>query len=288
MPVDYRRPYDVREVIARLVDDSDFLDFKPLYGAQTVCGQAAIEGEAVGIVGNNGPIDADGSVKAAQFIQLCDQADTPLVFLQNTTGYMVGREAERAGIVKHGSKMIQAVANARVPKLTLHIGASFGAGNYGMCGRAYDPAFIFAWPNNRIAVMGPEQAAGVLAIVTEEKLKRDGKPVDARKLDAHESRRRRPHREGEHGAVRHRAPVGRWPDRPARQPPRARLLPVDLPRGARCGRSGRNTFGVAEDVRSPPRGETRGRRRDGVHAGARGHPPQRQDVHRHGDQPARR
>jgi geranyl-CoA carboxylase beta subunit len=123
-------------------------------------------------------------VKAAQFIQLCDQADTPLVFLQNTTGYMVGRDAERAGIVKHGSKMIQAVANARVPKLTLHIGASFGAGNYGMCGRSYDPAFIFAWPNNRIAVMGPEQAAGVLAIVTEEKLKRDGKPVDQKKLGA--------------------------------------------------------------------------------------------------------
>jgi geranyl-CoA carboxylase beta subunit len=184
VPVDYRKPYDVREVIARLIDDSDFLDFKPLYGSQTVCGQAAIDGEAVGIIGNNGPIDAEGSVKAAQFIQLCDQADTPLVFLQNTTGYMVGRDAERAGIVKHGSKMIQAVANARVPKLTLHIGASFGAGNYGMCGRAYDPAFIFAWPNNRIAVMGPEQAAGVLAIVTEEKLKRDGRPVDQQKLGA--------------------------------------------------------------------------------------------------------
>jgi len=183
VPTDYRRPYDVREVIARLVDASDFLDFKPLYGVHTVCGQAAIEGEAVGIIGNNGPIDAEGSVKAAQFIQLCDQADTPLVFLQNTTGYMVGRDAERAGIVKHGSKMIQAVANARVPKLTLHIGASFGAGNYGMCGRSYDPRFIFAWPNNRIAVMGPQQAAGVLAIVTEDKLKRDGKPVDHKKLD---------------------------------------------------------------------------------------------------------
>jgi len=184
VPVDYRKPYDVREVIARIVDGSDFLDFKPLYGVHTVCGQAAIDGEAVGIIGNNGPIDAEGAVKAAQFIQLCDQADMPLVFLQNTTGYMVGREAERAGIVKHGSKMIQAVANARVPKLTLHIGASFGAGNYGMCGRAYDPAFIFAWPNNRIAVMGPEQAAGVLGIVTEEKLKRDGKPIDIKKLDA--------------------------------------------------------------------------------------------------------
>jgi geranyl-CoA carboxylase beta subunit len=184
VPVDYRKPYAVHEVIARLVDDSDFLDFKALYGAQTVCGQASIDGEAVGLIGNNGPIDAEGSVKAAQFIQLCDQADMPIVFLQNTTGYMVGRDAERAGIVKHGSKMIQAVANARVPKLTLHIGGSFGAGNYGMCGRAYDPRFIFAWPNNRIAVMGPEQAAAVLAIVTEDKLKRDGKPVDAKKLAA--------------------------------------------------------------------------------------------------------
>ncbi len=178
VPVDYRKPYDVHEVIARLVDDSDFVDFKALYGSHTVCGQATIEGEAVGIIGNNGPIDAQGATKAAQFIQLCDQADMPLVFLQNTTGYMVGKEAERGGIVKHGSKMIQAVTNARVPKLTLHIGASFGAGNYGMCGRAYDPRFIFAWPNNRIAVMGPEQAAGVLAIVAEEKFRRAGAEPD--------------------------------------------------------------------------------------------------------------
>lgn len=179
VPVDYRKPYDVREVVARLVDGSEAVDFKPLYGLHTVCLQAAIEGEAVGIIGNNGPIDTEGAVKAAQFIQLCDQADMPIVFLQNTTGYMVGKEAERGGIVKHGSKMIQAVTNARVPKLTLHIGASFGAGNYGMCGRAYDPRFIFAWPNNRIAVMGPEQAAGVLAIVAEEKFRRMGAEVDA-------------------------------------------------------------------------------------------------------------
>jgi geranyl-CoA carboxylase beta subunit len=179
VPVDYRKPYDVREVVARLVDGSEAVDFKPLYGSHTVCLQAAIEGEAVGIIGNNGPIDTEGAVKAAQFIQLCDQADMPIVFLQNTTGYMVGKDAERGGIVKHGSKMIQAVTNARVPKLTLHIGASFGAGNYGMCGRAYDPRFIFAWPNNRIAVMGPEQAAGVLAIVAEEKFRRAGAEVDA-------------------------------------------------------------------------------------------------------------
>ena len=182
VPADYRKPYDVREVIARIVDDSDYLDFKTLYGPHTVCGQAEIEGHAIGLIGNNGPIDADGASKAAQFIQLCCQANMPIVYLQNTTGYMVGREAEQSGIIKHGSKMIQAVANATVPQLTIHIGASFGAGNYGMCGRAYDPRFIFAWPSNRIAVMGGEQAAKVMAIVTEEKLKREGKPVDKAKL----------------------------------------------------------------------------------------------------------
>jgi geranyl-CoA carboxylase beta subunit len=186
VPTDYRKPYDVREIIARIVDDSDFLDFKSLYGPHTVCGHADMEGEAIGLIGNNGPIDADGAAKAAQFIQLCCQANMPIVYLQNTTGYMVGREAEQAGIIKHGSKMIQAVANATVPQLTIHVGASFGAGNYGMCGRAYDPRFIFAWPSNRIAVMGGEQAAKVMAIVTEEKLKREGKPVDKPKLDAME------------------------------------------------------------------------------------------------------
>jgi geranyl-CoA carboxylase beta subunit len=183
VPVDYRKPCDVHETIARLVDGSDLLDFKALYGVHTVCGHAEIEGHAVGLIGNNGPIDADGAAKAAQFIQICCQANIPIVYLQNTTGYMVGREAEQAGIIKHGSKMIQAVANATVPQITLHIGASFGAGNYGMCGRAYDPRFIFAWPNNRIAVMGGEQAAKVMAIVTEEKLKREGKPVDHGKLE---------------------------------------------------------------------------------------------------------
>src|SRR5690348_13294573 len=186
VPIDYRKPYDVREVIARIVDDSDYLDFKTPYGPHTVCGQAEIEGHAIGLIGNNGPIDADGASKAAQFIQLCCQANIPIVYLQNTTGYMVGREAERAGIIKHGSKMIQAVANATVPQFTIHVGASFGAGNYGMCGRAYDPRFIFAWPSNRIAVMGGEQAAKVMAILTEEKLKREGKPVDKARIEGME------------------------------------------------------------------------------------------------------
>jgi len=184
VPIDYRRPYDVREIVARVVDDSDFLDFKSGYGVHTICGHAEIEGHAIGLIGNNGPIDADGAAKAAQFIQLCCQANVPIVYLQNTTGYMVGREAEQKGIIKHGSKMIQAVANAIVPQLTIHVGASFGAGNYGMCGRAYDPRFIFAWPSNRVAVMGGAQAAKVMAIVTEEKLKREGRPVDKAKLGA--------------------------------------------------------------------------------------------------------
>jgi geranyl-CoA carboxylase beta subunit len=183
VPVDYRRPVDVREVIARLVDGSDFLEFKALYGTHTVVGHAAIAGYAVGLIGNNGPIDADGATKAAHFIQACSQSQTPIIYLQNTTGFMVGREAEADGIVKHGSKMIQAVANATVPQITLHIGASFGAGNYGMCGRGFDPRFIFAWPNNRIAVMGGAQAAKVMSIVTEDKAKRTGAPVDRTKLD---------------------------------------------------------------------------------------------------------
>jgi geranyl-CoA carboxylase beta subunit len=178
VPVDYRKPYDVHEVLARLVDGSEFLDFKALYGPQTVCGQAAIEGHPVAFIGNNGPIDTDGATKAGQFIQLMCQAGTPIVYLQNTTGFMVGTEMEQAGIVKHGAKMIQAVANASVPQITLNIGASFGAGNYGMCGRAFDPHFAFAWPNNRIAVMGGEQAAKVLSIVTEEKQQRAGQAVD--------------------------------------------------------------------------------------------------------------
>jgi geranyl-CoA carboxylase beta subunit len=184
VPLDYRKPFDVREVIARIVDGSDYLDFKPDYGAHTVCGHAAIEGHTVGIIGNNGPIDTAGSVKAAQFIQLCDQSGIPLLFLQNTTGYIVGTEAERTGIVKHGSKMIQAVTNAAVPKITLHIGASFGAGNYGMCGRAFDPRFIFAWPNNRIAVMGGEQASKVMTIIAEEGARRAGREPDTKMLTA--------------------------------------------------------------------------------------------------------
>ncbi|MEM6415323.1 MAG: carboxyl transferase domain-containing protein [Pseudomonadota bacterium] len=185
-PPDYRTPYDCREVMARIVDASDLIEFKARWGADTVCTHAHIGGNAVGILGNNGPITPEGAAKAAQFIQACCQTDTPLVFLQNTTGFMVGVDVERSGIVKHGSKMIQAMANAHVPRITINIGASFGAGNYAMCGRAYDPSFLFAWPNAKMAVMGPEQAGKVLRIVSEAKAARAGKPADEQKLDAME------------------------------------------------------------------------------------------------------
>ena len=178
VPADDKVPFDMREVIARIVDGSDFLEFKAAYGSETVCGHAAVDGHRVGIIGNNGPIMPDGSTKAAQFIQLCDQSGTPLVFLQNTTGYMVGKQAEADGAIKHGSKMIQAVANARVPKFTFVIGGSYGAGNYGMCGRGFSPRFIFSWPSARTAVMGGEQAARVMEIVARGKAAREGGAVD--------------------------------------------------------------------------------------------------------------
>ena len=184
VPADEREPYDVREVVARLADASAFLEFKAAYAADTVCGHASLMGHRIGLIGNNGPIQPAGSTKAAQFIQLCDQSGTPLVFLQNTTGYMVGREAERSGAIKHGSKMIQAVANARVPKLTIVLGGSFGAGNYGMCGRGFDPRFIFAWPSARTAVMGGAQAAMVMDIVNRNKLQRAGQAADEAALRA--------------------------------------------------------------------------------------------------------
>ena len=188
VPVDYRQPYDAREVVARLVDGSSFTDFKPGFGVSMVCLQASIYGMPVGILCNNGPIDPSGAAKAAQFIQLCDQAGTPLVFLQNITGYMVGSEYEQAGMIKHGAKMIQAVANARVPRLTLMTGASFGAGNYGMCGQGYDPDFVFSWPNIQIGVMGGEQAAKTMSQVFREGAARKGRDVDEDMLAEQEAR----------------------------------------------------------------------------------------------------
>ena len=178
MPASLREPVDMREVIARIVDGSDLLEFKPLYGAATVCVQASIAGHAAGFISNNGPIDVAGANKATHFIQWMCQLGQPIVYLQNTTGYMVGRESEQSGMIKHGSKMIQAVSNATVPQLTIQCGASFGAGNYGMCGRGYAPRFLFSWPNARTAVMGGEQAARTMQIVTEAGLARKGMTAD--------------------------------------------------------------------------------------------------------------
>jgi acyl-CoA carboxylase subunit beta len=166
VPEDLKVPFDPREVIARIVDGSDFDEFKPLYGSSLVTGWAALHGHPVGILANaRGVLFSEESQKAAQFIQLANQIDVPLLFLQNTTGYMVGSHYEQAGIIKHGSMMINAVSNSRVPHLTVVMGASYGAGNYGMCGRAYDPRFLFSWPSAKSAVMGPAQLAGVLSIV---------------------------------------------------------------------------------------------------------------------------
>lgn len=174
----------MKEVITRLVDGSEFLEFKTEFDHQTVCGWAHLGGFIVGIITNNGPITPQGAAKASQFIQLCDQTQRPLLFLHNTTGFMVGTQSEQHGVIKHGAKMIQAVANARVPKISLVAGASYGAGTYAMCGRGLDPHFIFAWPNSRTAVMGGAQAGKVLRIVTEQQLKKAGKEVDPAMLDS--------------------------------------------------------------------------------------------------------
>ncbi|GGR32825.1 carboxyl transferase domain-containing protein [Agromyces mediolanus] len=170
VPVDVQQPYDVREVIARLVDGSEFAEFKPEYGDTLVTGFAHLDGHPVGVVANNGVLFSESALKGAHFIELCDQRGIPLVFLQNISGFMVGRDAEAGGIAKDGAKMVTAVATTRVPKLTVVIGGSFGAGNYSMCGRAYSPRFLWMWPNARISVMGGEQASSVLATVKREQL----------------------------------------------------------------------------------------------------------------------
>ena len=188
MPMDHKRPVDMRQAIARFVDDSDFIEFGANYGPATICGQARIEGHAIGIITNNGPLDVAGANKATHFIQACCQSRTPLLYLNNTTGYMVGKAYEEAGMIKQGSKMIQAVTSATVPQITIYCGASFGAGNYGMCGRGFHPRFCFSWPNAKTAVMGGEQAAETMAIVTEAAAARKGKPIERDKLDAMKSK----------------------------------------------------------------------------------------------------
>jgi len=177
VPSDYRQGYDVREVIARTVDGSRLHEFKPLYGETLICGFARIMGHPVGILANNGILFSESALKGAHFIELCSSRGIPLVFLQNITGFMVGREYEAGGIAKDGAKMVMAVANAGVPKFTVIVGGSFGAGNYGMCGRAYSPRFLWMWPNARISVMGGQQAANVLLTVQEEGLRREDKEM---------------------------------------------------------------------------------------------------------------
>jgi len=188
MPIDHKRPVDMKQVIARIADDSDFLEFGENYGSATVVGHIKIEGMPLGVITNNGPIDPSGATKATHFIQACCQSRTPILYLNNTTGFMVGKDYEEAGIIKHGSKMIQAVTNATVPQITLYCGASFGAGNYGMCGRGFHPRFCFSWPNAKTAVMGGEQAAQTMVNVTEAAMKRKGGEVDRDKLAEMERR----------------------------------------------------------------------------------------------------
>jgi acetyl-CoA carboxylase carboxyltransferase component len=178
MPADIRKPWDVRELLARLLDGSRFLEFKQLYGTTLVCGFGSIYGYQVGVLANNGVLFSDSALKATHFIELCNQRQIPLLFLQNITGFMVGREAEAGGIAKDGAKMVMAVANSNIPKLTVIIGGSYGAGNYAMCGRAYEPAFLWMWPQGRISVMGGEQAAMVLSTV-----KRDATPEEKEAIE---------------------------------------------------------------------------------------------------------
>ena len=214
MPRDTRHPYDVREVIARLVDGSELDEFKALYGTTLVCGFARIGGYPVGIVANNGVLFSESALKGAHFIELCNRRRIPLLFLQNITGFMVGRKYEAGGIARDGAKMVTAVACASVPKLTVIIGGSFGAGNYAMCGRAYGGRFLWTWPNSRISVMGGEQAATVLAIVKREGLQRRGEDVARGRGGRVPRRDPRPVRDPGPPVLRERAPVGRRRDRP--------------------------------------------------------------------------
>ncbi len=188
VPADVRTPYEIREVIARIVDGSRFDEFKTRFGTTLVCGFAHVHGIPVGIIANNGVLFSESALKGAHFVELCGQRRIPLVFLQNITGFMVGRKYETEGIAKHGAKLVTAVATVNVPKITMLVGGSFGAGNYGMCGRAFSPRFLWTWPNSRISVMGGEQAAGVLSTVRGEALRRAGTPWS----DEEEARFRRP------------------------------------------------------------------------------------------------
>ena len=226
IPVDTRKPFDIREVIARIVDDSAFDEFKARYGTTLVCGFAHIWGHPVGIIANNGILFSESALKGAHFIELCCQRKIPLVFLQNITGFMVGRKYENEGIARNGAKMVTAVATAKVPKFTVIIGGSFGAGNYGMCGRAYSPRFLWMWPNARISVMGGEQAASVLATVKRDGIEGKGGCVERRRGRGVQAADPRAIRTPGPPVLRERAPVGRRRDRPRANPRRARPRPL--------------------------------------------------------------
>ena len=247
IPPDTRQPYDVREIIARLVDGSEFDEFKRLYGPTLVCGFARIWGYPVGILANNGILFSESALKAAHFIELCAQRGIPLVFLQNITGFMVGRKYEAGGIAKDGAKMVTAVATAAVPKFTVIIGGSFGAGNYGMCGRAYGPRFLWMWPNARISVMGGEQAASVLAQV---------------RRDAREALARRGARPRRRNSRRRSAPNTR---------PRATPI-TPAPGCGMTGSSTRPTRGWCWRWRSPRASTRRSSRRGSACSGCDGRP----------------
>ena len=222
VPADTRTPYDVREVIRRIVDGSRLHEFKKLYGETLVCGFAHIWGHPVGIIANNGILFSESALKGAHFIELCNQRGIPLVFLQNISGFMVGREYENGGIARDGAKLVTAVATSVVPKFTVVIGGSFGAGNYGMCGRAYDPRFLWMWPNARISVMGGEQAASVLATVRRDGIEAKGGRVERRGRGVVQGADPRPVRDAGVALLLHRPALGRRHHRPGRHPPRPR------------------------------------------------------------------
>ena len=229
IPPDVRQPCDAREIVARIVDDSRLDEFKKLYGATLVCGFAHIAGMPVGILANNGILFSESARKGAHFIELCAQRRIPLLFAQNITGFMVGRKYEAGGIARDGAKLVTAVATARVPKLTMIVGGSFGAGNYGMCGRAYSPRFLWTWPNARISVMGGEQAAGVLATVRRDGIERRGGTWTRRGGGGVQASHRRAVRARGAPALRQRPAVGRRHRPPRPQPRGARPLPLRRP-----------------------------------------------------------
>ncbi len=247
MPTDLKKQYDVREVIARIVDGSEFDEFKKLYGTTIVTGFAHLHGMPIGIIGNNGILYSESAQKAAHFVELCCQRRIPLLFLQNIVGFMVGRDYEAGGIAKDGAKMVTAVACAQVPKITVIVGGSFGAGNYGMCGRAYGPRFLFTWPNARISVMGGEQAASVLATVRRENIEAAGKQWSEVEEEEFKAPIRDQYEREGSPYYANRAAVGRRHHPAERNPPRAGAGVLGRAECAGAGDAVRGVSDVAEN-----------------------------------------